>query len=89
LKAQFEHSSLVVGVELRRQLGEMKLKESGDARVHIEMMMRIREELASMGKPVADEDLFNMIFASLPRSDNGILTTVTTSIKLHQKITYR
>jgi len=29
LKAQFESWSLIVGVELRRQLGEMKLKENG------------------------------------------------------------
>lgn len=85
LKAQFEQRSLVVSVELRRKLGEMKLKENGDARTHIEKITLIREELASMGKPVSDEDLFNIIFASLPRSYNGILTSVASSIKLHQK----
>src|SRR6267154_1641685 len=85
LKAQFEQRSLVVSIELRHQLGELKLKNGGDARTHIEKMMMIREELASMGKPVSDEDLFNMIFASLPRSYNTILSTVASSIKLLQR----
>jgi hypothetical protein len=85
LKALFEKRSLVVGVELRRQLREMRLKESGDAQEHLETIMGIREQLASMGKPVANEDLFNMIFVSLPRSYNGILTSVATTIKLHQQ----
>jgi hypothetical protein len=31
LKNQFENRSLAVTVELRRQLGELKLKEGGDA----------------------------------------------------------
>ncbi|KIK18400.1 hypothetical protein PISMIDRAFT_33339, partial [Pisolithus microcarpus 441] len=39
LKAQFEQCSLIVGVELRQQLGELKLKEGGDAHTHIEKIM--------------------------------------------------
>jgi len=36
--------------------------------VELEKMISIREDLASMGRPVTDEDMFNMIFVSLPRS---------------------
>ena len=66
LKAQFEQHSLVVSIELRRQLGELKLKEGSDARAHLEKLTLLCEDLASMGKPVSDEDLFNIIFASFP-----------------------
>ena len=31
----FEKRSLVVGAEMRRQLGELKLKDGGDARAHM------------------------------------------------------
>lgn len=54
LKTHFEDRLLVISVELRCQLGEMKLKEGGDARAHLEKMASIREDLASMGKPVSD-----------------------------------
>ncbi|KAG1881275.1 hypothetical protein F4604DRAFT_1922286 [Suillus subluteus] len=38
LKNQFENRSLAVTVELHRQLGELKLKEGGDARAHIDKL---------------------------------------------------
>jgi hypothetical protein len=72
LKGLFEQRSLAVAVELRRKLGELKLKDGGDAREHIDKIVMLREELASAGKPISDEDLFNITFASLPRSYNGI-----------------
>ncbi|KAJ8579772.1 hypothetical protein M405DRAFT_754108, partial [Rhizopogon salebrosus TDB-379] len=61
----------------------MKLKDGGDAREHIDKIVMLREELASAGKPISDEDLFNIVFASLPRSYNGILTSISTSIELY------
>jgi hypothetical protein len=85
LKGQFGTRSLAVTVELRRQLGELKLKEGGDARAHIDALRKLREELASAGDPVSDKDFFNITFASLPRSYNNILSAVSTSMQLHQK----
>lgn len=41
LKNQFENRSLAVTVELCRQLGELKLKEGGDARAHIDTLRRL------------------------------------------------
>ena len=54
--------------ELCRQLGELKLKEGGNACAHIEKIIALREDLASIRHPVTDEDLFNIVYASLPRS---------------------
>jgi hypothetical protein len=48
LKDKFKNCSLVVSVEKRRQLGELKLKEGGDVRTHFEKMTALCEELASL-----------------------------------------
>ena len=86
LKVEFEGRLLVISVEQRRKLGEMKLKENGDARNHIEKMLYMCEELATMGNPISDQDLFNIMFSSLPRSYNTILSAVSSNIKLHGKL---
>ena len=49
LSTLFEQHSVVVGAELRRQLGELKLKEGGDACTHIDKIIVLREELALIG----------------------------------------
>ena len=85
LKGQFGTRSLAVTVELRRQLGELKLKEGGDARAHIDTLRKLQEELASAGDPISDKDFFNITFTSLSYSYNNILLAVSTSIQIHQK----
>ena len=85
LKGQFGTRSLAVTVELRRQLGELKLKEGGDARAHIDELRKLQEELSSAGDPVSDKDFFNITFTSLPCSYNNILSAVSTSMQLYQK----
>jgi hypothetical protein len=85
LKGQFGTRSLAVTVELHHQLGELKLKEGGEARAHIDTLRKLQEELASAGDPILDKDFFNIIFTSLPRSYNNILSAVLTSMQIHQK----
>ncbi|KAF9220333.1 hypothetical protein BS17DRAFT_820824 [Gyrodon lividus] len=46
--------------EYYETLNEMKLKEGGDACAHLNKMMAMEEELASMDKPVLDKDFFNV-----------------------------
>ena len=64
---------------------ELNTVEGGDAHEHIDKIIMLREELTSAGRPISDEDLFNILFASLPWSYNGILTSISTSIELHQQ----
>ena len=78
----FEKCSPVVGAELCRQLGELKLKEGGDACAHIEKIIALREDLASIGRPVTDEDFFNIVYASLPRSYNPGLAVLSSMMHL-------
>ena len=85
LQNKFENRSFVVAVEKRRQLGELKLKDGGDARAHFDKIKVFREELASLGQRVSDTDLFNIIFMSLPRSYNPILMSASSNMRLHNR----
>ena len=78
----FEKRSLVVGAEMRRQLGDLKLKEGGDAHMHIDKIVVLREDLASIGRPVTDEDLFNIIYALLPCLYNSGLAALSSMMRL-------
>ena len=82
LRELFEDRSVAISVKKRQQLGKVKLRDGGDARAHINKMLTFREELACMGKPVSDEDYFNMVFMSLPSSYNPILTSMSTNMRL-------
>jgi len=85
LSTLFEQCSIVVGAEMCRQLGELKLKEGGDARAHIDKIIASREELASIGRPVSNDDLFNIIYASLPHSYNPGLASLSSTMRLQNK----
>ncbi|KAF8833319.1 hypothetical protein BDN67DRAFT_876201, partial [Paxillus ammoniavirescens] len=67
---QFENRSIAISIKKQCQLGELKLKDGGDARAHIDKITALREELACMGEPVPNKDYFNMVFMSLPSSYN-------------------
>ena len=49
LSTLFKQRSVVVGAELQWQLGELKLKEGGDTCAHIDKIIVLCEELASIG----------------------------------------
>ena len=51
----------------------------------IERIIALHEELASIGRPVSDEDLFNIIYASLPCSYNPGLAALSSTMRLHNK----
>ena len=85
LKNKFKNRSLVVAVEKCRQLGELKLKDSRDARAHFDKIKVFHEELASLGQRVSDTDLFNIIFMSLPRSYNSIRMSASSNMRLHNR----
>ena len=85
LQNMFEKRSMVVGVELRWQLNELKLKDNGDAWAHVNKVIALREELASLGNPVSNTDLFGIFFVSLPCSYNNILSSISASHRIHNQ----
>ena len=78
----FEKQSLVVGAKMQCQLGELKLKEGGDACTHIEKVIMLCKDLATIGCLVPDKDLFNITYAPLPCSYNPGLAALSSMIQL-------
>jgi len=85
LKGMFKTCSPVIGIELRQQLNELKLKDNGDARMHVNKVIALRKELASLRSPISDLDLFNTFLASLPQAYNNVISSVSAATQLHSK----
>lgn len=52
---------------------------------HIDRIIALREELASIGRPVLDDDLFNIVYASLPRSYNPGLAALSSMMRVARR----
>ena len=85
LSTLFEQCSVMVGTELQQQLGKLKLKEGGDTCAHIDKIIVLHKELALIGQPVSDDNLFNIIYASLPHSYNPGLASLLATMCLQKK----
>ncbi|KAF8547352.1 hypothetical protein OG21DRAFT_1490304 [Imleria badia] len=75
----------MVGAEMCHQLGELKLKDGGDARVHIDKIITLCKDLSSIGRAVEDKDLFHIIYVSLPCSYNPGLAALSSMMCLQSK----
>ena len=86
VKEQREKRTRMVTVDMRRKLQAEKCPESGDVRAHLYKLRAIREDLASMGDPVADRDFTSIILGSIPRSYDPYVAAVTTSYGAMDKV---
>ncbi|KAF8545670.1 hypothetical protein OG21DRAFT_1492064 [Imleria badia] len=85
LCSPFEKQSLVVSTKMCCRLGELKLKNGGDAHVHIDKIIALHEDLSSIGQVVLDEHLFNIIYVLLPYSYNSSLAALSSTMQLQSK----
>ena len=53
--------------------------------MHIDKIIVLREELASIGRPVSDNNLFNIVYALLLRSYNPGLASLSATMRLQKK----
>src|ERR1700678_4098222 len=87
VRDQREKKSWMVTVDLRRKLQAEKCPESGDIRAHLVKLQIMREDLASMGGSISDEDFTSMILGSIPQSYNTYIAAITaTSSLLNQTL---
>jgi len=77
LMAQFQDKSRMVSMDLRHRLGQLRCAEKGDVRAHFEKMSQMVEDLASLGHPVNEDDLYAIILASLPPSFEGYISAMS------------
>jgi hypothetical protein len=66
----------MVTVDLGKKLQSAKLDNKDDARVHLIKLQDLREELASMGKVVDDNEFASILLGSLPPSYEPTISAI-------------
>ena len=87
VKGQREKKSRMVTVDMRRKIQSEKCSEQGDVRTHLVKLQTMREDLASMGAAISDEDFTSVILGSIPQSYDTYIAAITaTSSLLNQTL---
>src|SRR6202522_3225275 len=73
----FQKKSRMISVDLRRRLQQEKCVEKGDVRAHFSKLRTMREDLASMGHPPSDDDMYAIALGSLPPSYDSYISAVS------------
>ena len=66
----------MVSIYLRRRLQEIWCADKGDIIEHFATMRTMREDLASMGETLTDNDFYAIIMGSLPVSYDSYLSAM-------------
>ena len=77
LKADFEKRSRMITIELRKKLHDIRCAENGNVRAHFDTIRTMREELASLGTTINQQDFSAIILGSLPKNYDQFLSAVT------------
>jgi hypothetical protein len=77
-----EKKSRMVTVDLRRKLQSEKCEENGDVRAHLIKLQTMREDLASMGGSINDEDFTSIILGSIPLSYDTFISAMSATSTL-------
>jgi hypothetical protein len=85
LKADFEKRSRMITVELRKRLQDTRCAENGNIRTHFDTIRTMREELASLGTILSEQDFSATILESLPKSYDQFLSAVTATASVMKK----
>src|SRR5271155_5405006 len=87
VKNQREKKSRMVTVEMQCKLQAEKCPKSGDLRAHLNKLQAMREDLASMGGSINDEDFTSIVLGSIPQSYDPYIAAMTaTSTLLDQTL---
>ena len=76
LGGHFEKRSKMVSIDLRRRLQEIRCADKGDITEHLATLRTMRENLASMGEELTDNDFYAIIMGSLPTSYDSYLSAL-------------
>jgi len=77
-----EKKSRMVTVDLRRKLQLEKCEENGDVRTHLFKLQTMREDLASMGGSISDEDFTTIVLGSIPYSYDTFISAMSATSSL-------
>lgn len=78
VKAIHQTRSMVIMIDLYlcKRLQDTKIEEDEDARAHVIRLLDLREQLASTGKNIDDDESVSILLGSLPPSYEPIINTI-------------
>ena len=82
LKKLYEDCSKALVADVIRQFRNKRCGEDESIRAHFESFADLREQLASMGKEVDDQDYADTLMTSLPRSYDSAIQSITAGVKV-------
>jgi hypothetical protein len=85
LKQVYEGKTRALAADLMRRFQNMRCSKNDNLRTHFEHLGGLKEQLASMGKVISNEDYADIIVASLPSSYDSDIASISNSTKLSSK----
>ncbi|KAJ3496166.1 hypothetical protein NLJ89_g10524 [Agrocybe chaxingu] len=82
LAAEFQDRPRMVAIDLRQRLQAERCGEKGDLRAHFAKLRTMYKDLASLGRPVNDEDYYNFVLASLPLSYDPYVSSLNATASM-------
>ena len=82
LKKLYEGHTMLVTIDLNRRLQTMHCGEEESVREHLEKLADMREQLAAMGKLIADDKFASILMGLLPASYAPILSGVSAAAEI-------
>jgi gag-polypeptide of LTR copia-type len=79
LKDLHEKQLLMVAIELRWCIGNIRCTDDENLQTHFEKLQEMKEKLASLGSNISDLEFAYILLRSLPPSYQGIISAINTS----------
>ena len=79
LKSDFERQLHMITIKLRKCLEDTICAESGNIHTHFDNIQTMREELASLGTNISEQNFSATILGSLPKSYDQFISAITTT----------
>jgi hypothetical protein len=76
VKADATSKSKMHQIATKQKLTDSQCDEEADVKEHLTTMVRVRDELESMGAPVADEEFLSLIIGSIPKSYHTMISSI-------------
>lgn len=85
LKSDYEKRSKMFMVDLRRRIQDQKCDEGGDVRTHFDTICSMREDLATLGDELSDDNFAAILLGLLPRSYDSYLSAISATLSIMDK----
>ena len=85
LEKHFQNRSRMVSIDLRRRIQDQCCPEKGDVVAHFATIRTMREDLASMGQPLTENDFYAIILGSLPGSYDSYISAINATSSVLDK----